>query len=207
MPDDDELNGLIDFTDGSTAYRLRRGAAQSHPLTKATGLLRSPDLTIVDATAGLGRDAFLIASLGFEVTLIERSTRVYDILSQAMQAARETNAELSAIVDRMTLLSGDAQDLLPDLNADIVMVDPMHPERTSSALVKQEMRTLRDIVGSDPDSMALVETALATARKRVVLKWPLRAALPDELRRPTFTLSGKTVRYDVFEVAGDTRTI
>lgn len=207
MPDDDELNGLIDFTDGSTAYRLRRGAAQSHPLTKATGLLRSPDLTIVDATAGLGRDAFLIASLGFEVRLIERSTRVYDILSQAMQAARETNPELSAIVDRMTLLSGDAQDLLPDLNADIVMVDPMHPERTSSALVKQEMRTLRDIVGSDPDSMALVETALATARKRVVLKWPLRAALPDELRRPTFTLSGKTVRYDVFEVAGDTRTI
>ena len=207
MPDEDQLDGLIDFTDGSTAYKLRRGAAQSHPLTKATGLLKSPDLRVVDATAGLGRDAFLIASLGFEITLIERSARVYDTLNQAMQTARDTNSELSAIVDRMTLLSGDAQHLLPGLTPDIVMVDPMHPERTSSALVKQEMRVLRDLVGSDPDSMALIETALWSARKRVVLKWPLRAGLPGDLRRPTFTLSGKTVRYDVFEIAGDTRTI
>ena len=173
MTDDDKLEGLIDFTDGSTSYKLRRGAAQSHPLTKATGILKNPELTIVDATAGLGRDAFMIASLGFDITLIERSDRVHKLLTTALQSARQASPELSAIVERMTLLTGDARELLPKLGADIVMVDPMHPERTSSALVKQEMRTLRDLVGPDPDSDELVQAALSSAGKRVVLKWPL----------------------------------
>lgn len=207
MSDDDMLRDLIDFTDGSTGYKLRRGEAQGHPLTKATGILKNTDLTIVDATAGLGRDAFMIASLGVDITLIERAPQVHRLLASALDEARENSPELAAIVDRMTLLLGDAQVLLPSLSADIIMVDPMHPERTSSALVKQEMQTLRDLVGSDPDSSRLVEAALAAASKRVVLKWPLRAAAPEGLRKPTFTLSGKTVRYDVFEVAGSTRTI
>ena len=207
MPDDEKLEQLIDFTDGRTGYKLRRGEVQGHPLIKATGILKNPELSIVDATAGLGRDAFMIASLGIAITLLERSRHIHDLLAKALSAAREANPELAAIVGRMTLLSGDARDLLPELNADVVMVDPMHPERTSSALVKQEMRTLRDLVGPDHDSGELIQMALSSARKRVVLKWPLRADPPDELRNPTFTLSGKTVRYDVFEVANGTRTI
>ena len=207
MPDKDQLEQLIDFTDGRTTYRVRRGEARSHPLIKATGILKNLDLSVVDATAGLGRDAFMIASLGVEITLVERSEQVHELLYSALTAARKTSNELASIVDRMHLLRGDARTFLPELRADVVIVDPMHPERTSSALVKQEMRTLRDIVGSDEDSAELIDIALKSAQKRVVLKWPLRASAPANLRKPTFTLSGKTVRYDVFEVANGTRTI
>ncbi len=207
MHEKDQPGQLIDFTAGRTAYRVRRGEARSHQLVKATGILKNPDLKVVDATAGLGRDAFMIASLGVEITLIERSAKVHELLSAALKAASNSSDELAAIVERMHLLLGDAATLLPELKPDIVTVDPMHPERTTSALVKQEMRTLREIVGPDEDSAELIDTALSSAQKRVVLKWPLRASAPINLRKPTFTLSGKTVRYDVFEVANGTRTI
>ncbi len=201
MPEEEKLEQLIDFTDGRTSYKIRRGDIKGHPLTRATGILKSPDLKLVEATAGLGRDAFMIASLGVDITMIERAQDVHDLLADALSAARKTNDELAAIVDRITLLFGDARQLLPELNPDVVIVDPMHPERTSSALVKQQMRTLRDLVGPDEDSAELVQAALAAARRRVVLKWPLRADPIVGLRKPTFTLSSKTVRYDVFEVA------
>ena len=207
MHEKDHPGQLIDFTDGRTAYRVRHGEARSHQLVKATGILQNPDLRVVDATAGLGRDAFMIASLGVDITLIERSAQVHELLSAALKAASNSSDELAAIVERMHLLLGDAGTLLPELRPDIVTVDPMHPERTNSALVKQEMRTLREIVGPDEDSAELIDTALSSAQKRVVLKWPLRTSAPIHLRKPTFTLSGKTVRYDVFEVANGTRTI
>ena len=51
---------------------------------------------IVDATAGLGRDAFLLASLGAKVTLIERSPMMYELLKgvwsgPALQVALRTS--------------------------------------------------------------------------------------------------------------------
>jgi 16S rRNA (guanine1516-N2)-methyltransferase len=84
------------------------------------------------------------------------------------------------------------------LAPEVVLVDPMHPERTKSALVKKQMRDLRGIVGADPDARELMDTALASATRRVVLKWPLRAAPIEGLRKPSHQILGKTTRYDVF---------
>ena len=98
----------------------------------------------------------------------------------------------------MTLLLGDARELLPTLSPDVVTVDPMHPERSSSALVKKDMRTLRDLVGTDPDQFELMNAALACARRRVVLKWPRKATSMSGLPSPSHRIVGKTLRYDVF---------
>ena len=155
---------------------------------------------IVDATAGMGRDAFFLASLGAEVTLIERSPAVHAALAAAIARARAFSDEFAAIMARMTLIHGDSRTLLPALSPQIVLVDPMHPARTKSALVKKQMRDLRDIVGADPDASELMEAALASATGRVVLKWPLRAAPIPGLRTPSHQILGKTTRYDVFVV-------
>ena len=74
----------------------------------------------------------------------------------------------------------------------------MHPERKGSALVKLKMRSLRDLVGADPDAAELMQVALATAAKRVVLKWPRHAGALGDLPKPSHRIVGKTVRYDVF---------
>ena len=98
----------------------------------------------------------------------------------------------------MTLIHGDSIALLPHMQADVVLVDPMHPPRQKSALVKAEMRSIRDIVGVDEDQQLLVETALAMATKRVVLKWPAHAAPLAGLRPASHQIIGKSIRYDVF---------
>jgi 16S rRNA (guanine1516-N2)-methyltransferase len=188
----------VDFVGGATGYKLRTGAARSHALLKATGMAPGRSLTIIDATAGLGRDSFLLAAMGATVTLIERSPQVHALLAEALEAARAESPDLAAIIDRMTLLHGDARELLRTLQADVVTVDPMHPERTKTALVKQQMRLLREIVGTDPDVTELMQAALAARCSRVVLKWPLRAEPLQGVRKASYQIAGKTVRYDVF---------
>jgi 16S rRNA (guanine1516-N2)-methyltransferase len=191
----------VDFAGGAVGYRFRRGGERGHPLVRAAGIKKDRLPSIVDATAGLGRDAFLLASAGATVTLIERSAKVHALLKEALARASAESPELAEVVARMTLVHGDAKDRLPELKPDVVIIDPMHPPRRNTALVKQEMRQLSAIVGADEDADELMRIALASARERVVLKWPLRAAPLLETPKPSHQFAGKTVRYEVFIAA------
>lgn len=200
MPEHAQQNEkiAIDFVGGAVGFRFRSGEGRGQPLPRACGMAKGASPDIVDATAGMGRDAFFLASLGARVTLIERSPEVHAALEDAIARARDHDEIFAAIMARMTLIHGDSIAILPTLSPDVVLVDPMHPPRTKSALVKKQMRDLRDIVGADPDSRQLMETAIAVAKNRAVLKWPLRAAPMDGLRKPSHQILGKTTRYDVF---------
>jgi len=189
---------IVDFVNGAFGYRVRRSEGQGHALARAVGLKRGVLLDIVDATAGLGRDAFLLASLGAEVTLIERSKQMHDLLADGLARAAAEGGLYAETVARMTLLHGDSCALLPELKPQVVYVDPMHPPRGSTALVKKQMRQVREIVGTDPDAEKLMQVALESAENRVVLKWPLRADPMPDLRKPSHQMLGKTTRYDVF---------
>jgi 16S rRNA (guanine1516-N2)-methyltransferase len=191
-----------DFVSGPVGYRFRRGAARSHPLARAAGFVRGNTPSVVDATPGLGRDAFLLASLGARVTMVERSAAVHRLLEQGLAQAKAAGPAIAAVVARMTLIRGDARDHLPSLRPEVVIVDPMHPPRKNTASVKKEMILLRELVGTDADALELMRTALAFARNRVVLKWPLRADPLQGLRAPSHQFIGKTVRYDVFVSGG-----
>ena len=166
-----ETNRLIcDFTGGAVAHRFRFGGGRGQALPKAVGMKGGKTPKVVDATAGLGRDAFLLASLGAEVTLIERSPDMHRLLADGLARARKFGGDVAEVISRMTLLYGDARDLLPTLSPEVVLVDPMHPTRKKSALVKHEMRLIRELVGTDEDSAELMTVALAAAGNRVVLK-------------------------------------
>ena len=187
-----------DFLQGAVNHRLRFGGGRGQHLPKAVGIKGGQSPTIIDATAGLGRDAFLLASLGSQVTLIERSDIIHELLAAGMDVARQAGGQHKDIMDRMTLIHGDSITLLPHMQADVVLVDPMHPPRQKSALVKAEMRAIRNIVGGDEDQQLLIETALAMATKRVVLKWPAKAAPLTGLRPASHHIIGKSIRYDIF---------
>ena len=187
-----------DFLQGGVNHRLRFGGGRGQHLPKAVGMKGGQSPTIIDATAGLGRDAFLLASLGSQIILIERSDTIHELLTAGMEAARRAGGQHKDIIERMTLIHGDSIALLPHMQADVVLVDPMHPTRQKSALVKAEIRAIRDIVGFDEDQQLLVETALAMAKKRVVLKWPAKAAPLAGLRPASHQIIGKSIRYDVF---------
>jgi len=191
---------ICDFTGGAVEHRFRFGGGRGQALPKAIGMKGGKTPMVVDATAGLGRDAFLLASLGAEVTLIERSPDMHRLLAEGLARARKAGGDVADVIERMTLLHGDARDLLSTLSPEVVLVDPMHPPRKKSALVKKEMRLIREIIGTDEDSVELMKEALATASKRVVLKWPLRADPMEGFCRASHQIAGKSTRYDVFMV-------
>ena len=189
---------VCDFVGGAVYHRLRFGGGRGQDLARAAGLKPGVNPHIIDATAGLGRDAFLLASLGAKVTLIERSPFMYHLLKEGMDRARDTGGITSDVIARMRLIKGDSIALLPGLAPEIILVDPMHPTRQKSALVKAEMRQIREIVGVDEDQYELMRVALATASKRVVLKWPAKAAPMAGLLPCSHQIIGKSTRYDVF---------
>ncbi len=205
MTDEDRDGSfIVDFVGGAVGHRLRSGEGRGQALAKAAGLKNGKTPRIVDATAGLGRDSFLLASLGSEVTLIERSPEMHAMLSDAIARAKAEGGVYEEIASRMTLLRGDSRELIPTLSPEVVLIDPMHPPRGNTALVKKEMRILRELVGSDPDQTELMKVALAHATKRVVLKWPLRAEPMPGIRKPSHQLLGKSTRYDVFMILNET---
>ena len=198
-----ELN--IDFVTGAGGHRLRFGGGRGQDLAKAMGLRAGKTPMIVDATAGLGRDSFLLASLGAQVILIERSEKMHALLVEGMNRAENEGGEFREIIGRMSLMKGDAKDLIPELSGEAILIDPMHPPRQKSALVKRELRQVREIVGTDDDAPDLVRIALAHAQNRVVLKWPAKADPIDGLKACTHQILGKTTRYDVFMLNNERR--
>ena len=146
-------------------------------IAKAVGFKGDHCPRVLDVTAGLGGDAFVLASVGCEVALIERVPTVRELLRDALVRAEfqgQTDAELAEITARMKLLEFDSIQYLDSLGADalpeVIYVDPMFPERKKSAAVKKEMQVFHRIVGSDGDADQLFELALRKARNRVVVK-------------------------------------
>jgi len=125
---------------------------------------------------------------------------MHTLLVQGMERAAKEGGEFRQIIGRMTLLKGDALDLIPELTSEAILIDPMHPERKNSALVKQDLRQVREIVGTDDDAADLVQLAIKHARKRVVLKWPAKADPIEGVKKCTHQIIGKTTRYDVFMI-------
>ena len=189
---------IVDFVGGAVGHRFRSGEGRKQGLAKAAGFSSAVTPEIVDATAGLGRDAFLLASLGARVTLIERSAVMHALLAEGLERAAAEGGRYAETVSRMTLMHGDSRSILPQLKPQVVLIDPMHPPRDKTALVKKEMRLIREIVGTDPDAVELMLVALEAAQNRVVLKWPLRAEPMPGVSKPSHQIIGSSTRYDVF---------
>ena len=194
----------VDFTTGASAYRRRFGGGRNQSLARAVGLKRGGSPSVLDVTAGLGRDAFVLACLGCHVHMVERSPIIAALLRDGIERARRHHDVGALVRERMLLSMADAQSVMRDLNdaerPDVVYLDPMYPKHCKSALVKKEMRLLRSIVGGDEDAPALLAVALACARRRVVVKRPRAAVLLAGLQ-PAVQIAAKNTRFDIYPVA------
>ncbi len=189
---------FVDFVHGKNKYRLINNFTTKQPLARAAGIKPGFRPVLLDATAGLGADAFVLAILGCTVTLIERSPLVAAILSDGLKRGLEDNS-IRKIIQHMSLHYGDTLNVLhtlPDIFHTIYL-DPMYPHRTTSALNKQTMRTLRDLVGDDTDAELLLDFALQRATQRVVVKRPQNAPLLSKIK-PSHTITMKNSRFDIY---------
>ncbi|BFM51017.1 class I SAM-dependent methyltransferase [Marinomonas sp. THO17] len=190
---------MVDFTAGAVDHRRRFGGGKGQDIAKAVGLNKRNELSVLDATAGLGRDAFVLASLGCQLTLCERVGFVRCLLADGLYRAA-IHAEVSDIVSRMTLAASHIADLSEQAQFDVVFLDPMYPHTDkSSAAAKKEMAFFRDLIGKDEDADALLAEAKQRAVYRVVVKRPKGAPFLNQ-EEPTYQLEGKSGRFDIYVI-------
>jgi 16S rRNA (guanine1516-N2)-methyltransferase len=189
----------VDFLEGAMAHRRQQGGGAGQMIAKAVGIQPGVRPTILDATAGLGRDAFVLAQLGCDVVLVERHPLVAALLADGLRRAR-FDGEVGPIIERMHLQQGNAIGLMTTWEGEapqVIYLDPMFPHREKSSLVKKEMRLFRPLVGDDDDAPQLLAAALALATHRVVVKRP-RKAPGVEGPAPSYVLEGKSSRFDIY---------
>ncbi len=189
----------VDFFTPALNYRRLQGGGKNQLLARAVGIKGSYRPDILDATAGLGTDGFIMACLGCNVHWLERSPIVAVLLQDGLERfARQTEVELAlrlTITDSVDWLN----KLSPQAATDVIYLDPMFPERGKAALGKLSMRIIHQLVGADEDAERLLAMALQYAKKRVVVKRPRMApVIANTLRRPDIVFKGKSSRFDVY---------
>lgn len=181
------------------AHRRKFGGGRGEAVAKAVGIKKDYLPDVVDATAGLGRDAFVLASIGCKVRMVERHPVVAALLEDGLKRAY-LDADIGEwMQERMTLIHASSAQALTEITPppDVVYLDPMYPHKAKSALVKKEMRVFQSLVGADEDADALLEPAITLAKKRVVVKRPDYAEpLNNQLAHANVTT--KNHRFDIY---------
>jgi len=195
----------IDFIKGVLAHRQQFGGGRGQAIAKAMGLKSGITPNILDTTAGLAGDAFVLASLGCPVTLLERSPIIFQLLENAVERACLNNSFQAISEQGFKLINIDANDYIRQQLAgnaeqpDVIYIDPMYPERKKSALVKKDMQILQRLHDKDEHPEVLLENALMFARKRVVVKRPIHAESLGN-KTPNTSVKSKKTRYDIYTI-------
>lgn len=198
--DEPKLGGIfVDFIGGAMAHRRKFGGGRGEAVAKAVGIKSGYLPDVVDATAGLGRDAFVLASVGCRVRMLERHPVVAALLDDGLQRGYRDAEIGSWLQERLQLIHASSLAELANLTPrpDVVYLDPMFPHKQKSALVKKEMRVFQSLVGPDNDADGLLEPARNLARKRVVVKRPDYAPpLADVATQNAVVTKGH--RFDIY---------
>lgn len=192
---------LVDAIAGKMGYRTSAKRIWHEPLLRAVGAKPGHLPSIIDATAGFGTDAFLLASIGCEVILIEKDPLMAALLQDGIrrwQLAESVNIKLYV---------GQAETLIPTLASEtfpeVIYLDPMFPERRKTAAVKKPMAFLQLWLPHDDnasDEMALLELAKTYAKKRIVIKRPIKAPYLANIT-PNGAINTKHHRYDIISTS------
>jgi 16S rRNA (guanine1516-N2)-methyltransferase len=205
---------FIDFIQGKKAHRRQFGGGKGQPLVRAMGKIENRLPHIIDATAGMGGDSFVLASLGFDVLMLERSRAVAALLEDALLRGRTSTTtdtsdpELLATLERLHVIYTDSTAFLQNQTVkkptvEVVYMDPMYPEKKKKAATKKEMKALQNLVGPDKDSAILLQAALQSAHYRVVVKRPKGAPmimLNNPKLIPSTFISSPNTRYDIYSI-------
>lgn len=193
----------VDFMDASLLYRLRT-SGKRQGIGKAVGLDKMTEISVLDATAGLGRDALVLAYLGCHVQMLEKSPVIHALLEDGLQRAWVAGDELlRSAPRRMQLFQCDARQWFTDIakgtkpQPDVIYLDPMFPTRTKSANVKKDIALLQNLLDAEEDFAGLLEAARPCAQYRVVVKRPGNKPGKD-VPAPSFTVPGKSAHFEVY---------
>ena len=198
-PHPSALQLSVNFMDSALRARKRQFQPRKELLLRALGTNR-PLPRLVDATAGLGRESFLLATYGFEVEAWEKNPYLYVLLSLA---AEQLFAHLGLAMEqrRLHFRFGDSEKFLlsqaPELHP-LVYFDPMFPEGKKSAQVKKNMQVLQQLDLSSADPLASLHRLKAHGLAKIVIKRPRAVPILDTALCSRY-YENDTLRFEVYE--------
>ena len=180
--------------------RLKKNNLDREFLIKASKT-KNKNPVAIDATAGMGEDSLLLASAGYRVIMYEYDAVIAELLKDAMRRAREID-ELSEIVGRMELINADSIQGMKmlDFTPDLILLDPMFPERQKSALVKKKFQLLQQLEMPCSNGEELLNTAMSVKPHKILIKRPLKGEYLAG-KKPSYSIRGKAVRYDCIVIS------
>mgnify|MGYP002606828410 FL=1 len=178
-------------------HRVTNGRLQHEMLVKAASSEKEGRKAI-DATAGMGEDAFLLAAQGYEVTLYEQNPVVAALLKDAIRRAKK-NQILKDIAGRMKVVEADSVESMSKLldPVDVIYLDPMFPARQKSSLINKKLQLIQKLEPPCSEETDLFDAALKVGPSRIIVKRPLKSEYLAG-REPSYTLKGKAIRYDCY---------
>ncbi len=203
----------------SLDFLSKAGRRSDQPLLKAVRGSKRPlgkKGIILDGTAGLGYDSWLLANFGYQVLAVERNPVLYALLRESLSIAEIDYPEIAG---RMRIENADANDILyrliqkkkdPDMGCncpwdnwpdpDVIYLDPLFPkEKPEKRAVKKRMRLVRKVLQEEPMDLGLLQRSILVAKRRVVLKRPLKSEIIRIGKgQPVSRTLGRAVRYDVY---------
>ncbi len=189
----------VDFIAGTLAHRRKYGGGRKSEVVARACFANKEQPLIFDATAGLGRDAFVLCCLGATVHLFERNPVVRLLLKDGLRRAYADATQGEFFQQHLILEEANSIALYQgSLQPDTVYLDPMYPERKKSALVKKDMRIFHDLVGADLDSNDLVAIARKITLGRVVVKKPKWAEI-IEPKACVASITTPNHRFDIYK--------
>jgi len=195
----------IDFLKGPLAHRQQFGGGRGQAIAKAIGMRSGVTPSVLDTTAGMAGDAFVLATLGCSITLLERSPIIFALIEDAVQRASLNESFTEILEQGFMIVNREANDYIREqiedggTPPDVIYIDPMYPQKKKSALVKKDMQILQRLHGADDDSGELLDSAMTYARKRVVVKRPIQAETISE-KKPNTCIKSKKTRYDIYTI-------
>lgn len=197
---DGNLKMRGDFSDMSN--RLKQSNLEKEMIVKAVRIKGADRrIKVVDATAGMGEDSLLLAAAGFNVTLYEYNPVIAALLSDCLDRAMK-DPKLSEIVSRMKFFRGDSIEALNNMkeSPDVVLLDPMFPERQKSGLIKKKFQLLQRLESPCSEETELFEAAVNARPKKIVVKRPAKGPYLAGVK-PSHSFDGKAIRYDCYVYA------
>ena len=178
-------------------HRVTNGRLQHEMLVRAAKSDK-PGRKAIDATAGMGEDAFLLAAQGYEVTLFEQNPVIAVLLKDALRRAKK-HPVLKDIASRMNLVQDNSVEGMSKLldPVDVIYLDPMCPARQKSSLINKKLQLIQKLEPPCSEETDLFDAAISASPSKIIVKRPLKSEFLAG-RKPSYTLNGKAIRYDCY---------
>lgn len=203
---------FLDYAQGTLGYRLTPKRILHEPLAKVI----EKGTWVFDAMGGLAKDALMLALMECKVWSCEPHPLVYGLVQDGLRRIKKNPTWSSILSDsnQLRFFNVDAMSKLNEFlqcdvtqRPDIIYLDPMFPSKQKTSISKKEIQWLQQIHAHTPNMYpdynvsapdVVFDCSLKVARKRVIVKRPLRAPPLVDLPAPMFSKSFQSARFDVY---------